>query len=315
MTGITTSPVNPGTPTTTPMVIEVNVGDIMEQAKRLSLAVNEVGENNMRHMGAVSLAVDVVGSEYYDHLHEMTTISLQQIQASLRVIHQQMTAYTSTMGPNATEFHRVKADVAAAIELADLYLSPTPIPQLIFHPTDTQQGDVTPSNDTLDAPTRPSTLVQRNTTSSATTAIPLTNETTDNSSGMQVDNEPIDEFLQLSLRQDEREHIDRLLEEPMEQLVDTPAPNHDPRDGSYALAPGPILPLLGPGDVEVTVETSVGPETPAEEIVDNKTVRVDDEDLPPETPGTQIICQGCKRVGHVADSCPLTGCQQWKLEK
>ena len=69
MTGITTSPVNPGTPTTTPMVIEVNIGDIMEQAKRLSLAVNEVGENNMRHMGAVSLAVDVVGSEYYDHLH------------------------------------------------------------------------------------------------------------------------------------------------------------------------------------------------------------------------------------------------------
>ena len=160
MMGITTSPVNPGTPTTTPMVAEVNIGNIMEQAKRLSVAVNEVGENNMRHMGAVSLAVDVVGSEYYDHLHEMTTTSLQRIQASLRVIHQQMTAYTSTMGPNATEFHRVKADVAAAIELADLYLSPTPIPQLIFHPTDTQQGDVTPSNDTLDAPTMklPTTL-------------------------------------------------------------------------------------------------------------------------------------------------------------
>ena len=129
MTGITTSPVTPGIPTTTPMVIEVNIGTIMEQAKRLSVAVNEVGENNMRHMGAVSLAVDVVGSEYYDHLHEMTTTSLQRIQASLRAIHQQMTAYTSTMGPNATEFHRVKADVAAAIELADLYLSPTPIPQ------------------------------------------------------------------------------------------------------------------------------------------------------------------------------------------
>ena len=104
MTGITTPPVAPGSPAATPTVIEVNIGDIMEQAKRLSVAVNVVGENNMRHMGSVSLAVDVVGSEYYDHLHEMTSTSLQRIQASLRVIHQQMTAYTSTMGPNAIEF-------------------------------------------------------------------------------------------------------------------------------------------------------------------------------------------------------------------
>ena len=43
--------------------------------------------------------------------------------------------------------------------------------------------------------------------------------------------------------------------------------------GSF-LAPGPTLPPLGLGDVEVTVETAVGPDTPAEEIVDNKTVRV-----------------------------------------
>ena len=235
MTGTTTSPVTPGIPTTTPMVVEVNIGDIMEQAKRLSIAVNEVGENNMRHMGAVSLAVDVVGSEYYDHLHEMTTTSLQRIQANLRVIHQQMTAYTSTMGPNATEFHKVKADVAAAIELADLYLSPTPIPQLIFHPT-------VPS-DTLDALTRPSTPARKDTKPSDIATIPPADETTDNSSKMQVDSETIDKFLQLNLRQDEREHIDRLLEEPMELPVDTPAPNRDPRDGSYALAPGPAYKL------------------------------------------------------------------------
>ena len=101
----------------------------------------------------------------------------------------------------------------------------------------------------------------------------------------------------------------------MELPADTPVPNRDPRDGSYALAPGPALPPLGLDDVEVTVETSIGPDTPAEEIVDNKTVRVDGEDLSPETPGTQIICQGCKRVGHIAEQCRLTSCQQWKLEK
>ena len=38
---------------------------------------------------------------------------------------------------------------------------------------------------------------------------------------------------------------------------------------------------FGIGDIEVTIAASVGPEVPAEEIVDNKTVRVDSEELPP----------------------------------
>ena len=152
----------------------------MDRTQKLSIAVNEIGENHIRHMGMVSLAVDVVGNEYYDHLHEMTITSLQQIQANLRVIHQQMTAYAGAMGPTEIEFHRVRADAAAAIELADLYLSPTPIPQLVLHPTGIQQGDVTPPDDALNAPTRPSTPVQRNIASSASMAVPLTDETTDN---------------------------------------------------------------------------------------------------------------------------------------
>ena len=135
--------------------------------------------------------------------------------------------------------------------------------QLVLHPTGMQQGDVTPPSDTLNATTRPSTPVQENITSTDAAAVPLTDETTDDSSKMQVDEEAIDAFLQINLRQDEREQIDRLLEEPMEQPIDPPTSNHDPRDGSYALAPGPILPLLGPGDVEITVETSVGPEVPS----------------------------------------------------
>ena len=63
------------------------------------------------------------------------------------------------------------------------------------------------------------------------------------------------------------------------------------------------------------METSIGPEVPAEEVVENKTVRVDNVELPPETPGAQVVCQGCKRVGHIASLCPLTNCQQWKLQK
>ena len=96
----------------------------------------------------------------------------------------------------------------------------------------------------------------------------------------------------------------------MDQPIDPPTANRDPRDGSCALAPGPTLPLLGTGNIEVTVETSVGPEVPAEEIVDNKTVRVDSVELSPETPNAQVVCRGCKRVGHIANSCPLTSCQQ-----
>ena len=79
-------------------------------------------------------------------------------------------------------------------------------------------------------------------------------ETADDAIEMQVDDETIDAFLQINLRQDEREQIDRLLDQPMEQPIDTPTSKHDPRDGSFASALSLTLPLLGPGDIEVTVE-------------------------------------------------------------
>ena len=131
---------------------------------------------------------------------------------------------------------------------------------------------------------------------------------------MQVDNETFKTFLQINLRPDEREQLNRLLEEPMEYPTGPPTTNYDPRDGPCLSASEPILPPFGPGDVEVTLETSIGPEVPAKEIVDNKTVRVDGVELPPKTPGVQIICQGCTTVGHTTDSCPLTSCQQYKLK-
>ena len=87
---------------------------------------------------------------------------------------------------------------------------------------------------------------------------------------MQVDDDTVDPILQINLRQDEREQLERLLEEPMEQIIDPPTTNHDPRDGSCSLAPGLALPPLGPDDIEVTVETSVGPGIPAEDRKDRK---------------------------------------------
>ena len=100
----------------------------------------------------------------------------------------------------------------------------------------------------------------------------------------------------------------------MEHPIHQPTTNHDPRVGSCTLTSEPNLPPLGPGGVEVTVETFVGPEVPADEIVENKTVRVDAAESPPEIPGAPIACQWCTTVGHDTDSCPLTNFQQFKLK-
>lgn len=124
-TGTAMSPAALGNLTTTPVVI--NIRDIMDRTRMSSLAVTQIGENHIR---MVSLAVGAAGDEYFNRLHEVTTSSLHQLQANLRALHQQMTVYAGSMGPNETEFHQVRANAAAAIELADLYLSPTAIPQL-----------------------------------------------------------------------------------------------------------------------------------------------------------------------------------------
>ena len=302
-------PPTTGNPTTTPVIIDIR--DIMNRTQASSVAVNQIGENHVR---AMSMSVGVVSDEYFSRLHNITTSSLGQLQADLKALHRRMTAYADVMGPGETEFHQIRANAAAAIELADIYLSPTAFPQRAVQPENMQPAEILRPFDTLNAPTRPSTPAQENSVPAVAMTVPSTDETIDNSSKMQVDDDTVDQILQINLRQDERESYERLLEEPMEQIIDLPTEIHDPRDGSCTLAPGLILPLLGPGDVEVTVETSVGPEVPAEEIVENKTIRVDGVELPPLIPSAQVICRGCKRVGHIADLCPLTNCQQYKLD-
>ena len=81
-------------------------------------------------------------------------------------------------------------------------------------------------------------------------------------------------FLQLTIGQEEMEQLyHEAMDEPLEILnkVD------NPRDGLQPLASEPTLPNLGPGDVEVTVATSMEHDSNTEEIIDNKTVRVDIE--------------------------------------
>ena len=81
----------------------------------------------------------------------------------------------------------------------------------------------------------------------------------------------------------------------------------------------PTLPNLGPGDIEVTVVTSMEYDTTAEEIVNNKTVRVDKEGQLSKTPDNHKICRGCSAVGHILESCPkdhglkFTDCQMYQI--
>ena len=100
------------------------------------------------------------------------------------------------------------------------------------------------------------------------------------------------------LRPDEVDHIDKLFAETMEDSIDPPETRYDPRYGLYPSTTEPILMALGPRDIEVAVAASIGSEVPAEEIVDNKTVRVDGEEQPSKTPGDHKICQGCTTTGH-----------------
>ena len=130
---------------------------------------------------------------------------------------------------------------------------------------------------------RQKATVNDNTTSTT----PSTDVTADDTTRMQVDDEPI---LQINLRPDEVDHIDKLFAETMEDSIDPPETRYDPRYGLYPSTTEPILMALGPGDIEVAVAASIGSEVPAEEIVDNKTVRVDGEEQPSETPGDHKIC-------------------------
>ena len=135
---------------------------------------------------------------------------------------------------------------------------------------------------------------------------------------MIIDDEP---FLQINLRQEEVEQLyHEAMDEPLE-VLESLKTEDNPRDGLQPPASEPTLPTLGPGDIKITVVKSMEPGTNAEEIVDNKTVRVKGEGKLPETLDDPITCHGCKAVGHVLESCPenhgltLTDCQMYQMKQ
>ena len=114
----------------------------------------------------------------------------------------------------------------------------------------------------------------------------------DNDLNLQTDNE----FLQLDV---EQEKIDMLYAEAMEDLFESPKTERNPRDGLNPLTPEPTLPELGPGDIKIIVEAPKEPNTATEEIINNKTVRVNGEEQPSRTPNDDKVCCGCAAIGHV----------------
>ena len=212
--------------------------------------------------------------------------------------------------PTDAEFHRIRTDATAAIEMADIYLSPPTFPQRNPQSENMQPPEILRPSITPNAPAGPSAPTRVDT--DAVMATQSAGEAIEVPSGMQVD----DDTIELGLRQDEWE---RLLEEPMEQTADQPTADHDPRDGSCELTSEPVLPPLGPGDIEVVVDSSAEAGMPATGTVENKTVRVESAELPPGAPAQIMcrieICRGCKRAGHTANSCPLTSFQQYRLEE
>ena len=133
-------------------------------------------------------------------------------------------------------------------------------------------------------------------------AEPLSDATADNNPGMQTNNEQI---LQISLRQDEVDQLNKLFADAMEDpVIESPKTEGNPRDGLHSSLSKQTLPKLGPGDIEVTVVASTESDTAAKEIVDNKTIRIDGEGQSSGIPDDHKICRGCTAVGHILESCP-----------
>ena len=306
----------PTTPSFTaggPTIIEIDIRDVINRTRETSAAVHQLGESHIRTM---NMPAGVITDENLKHMYEITTSSLGNLRMELKSLYRQLTTYADEVGPGDIEFHQVRTGAAAAIELADVYLSPTAFPQRALRLEAAQPPEILRPSTTPSAPIQPSTPAQEDAGNTAEAATPSTDWAADTPSGMQVDDDTID----LGLNRNDWAQYEKLLEEPMDQIFDPPTKDHDPRDGSCGSTSEPTLPPLGPGDTEVTVNTSVGLEAPVEKIVENKTVRVEDPALSPGTPGLRMmcsidICRGCKRAGHTADSCPLTSFQQYRLEE
>ena len=103
-------------------------------------------------------------------------------------------------------------------------------------------------------------------------------------------------FLEITIGEEE---MAQLYQEAMDEPPETLSTENNPRDGLNPLTPEPTLPELGPGDIKIIVEAPKEPNTATEEIINNKTVRVNGEEQPSRTPNDDKVCCGCAAIGHV----------------
>ena len=119
-------PTTPSLTTGGPTPVAIDMGDIMNRTRETSAAVHQLGENHIRTM---NMPAGVITDEYLKHMYEITTSSLGNLRMELKSLYRQLTTYADKVGPGDIEFHQVRTGAAAAIELADVYLSPTAFPQ------------------------------------------------------------------------------------------------------------------------------------------------------------------------------------------
>ena len=200
---------------TTP-VVQVDIGRLLDLASTSSASITQIVENYTQTMSRV------VDADTRILFNSMADSALYSHQVNLQSLQQQMDTYAGAMRGNP-HFFQIKASVAEAILLAEVYRSQTnTIHATIAHPAATISHNTGAQHaqseiNTLNAPTRATTPVQVNVDTNATLTTFSLGETADDAIEMQVDNETV---LQLGLRPDEINQFDRLLDEPLEDPLD-----------------------------------------------------------------------------------------------
>ena len=143
-------PTTPSFTTGGPTIIEIDIGDVINRTRETSTAVHQLGENHIRTM---NMPAGVITDEYLKHMYEITTSSLGNLRMELKSLYRQLTTYADKVGSGDIEFHQVRTGAAAAIELADVYLSPTAFPQRALRLEAAQPPEILRPSATPRAPT------------------------------------------------------------------------------------------------------------------------------------------------------------------
>ena len=215
-----------------------------------------------------------------------------------------MALYAEAVNPDSVEFHTAQANAAHAITMAKIFLllngspsnpqhtqsSHSHLPATILTPAMTLSGPPDATRH-VSLTTNPGETISLEVTTADDTVMqedlsPNANTDT-NQPDTITDDAP---FLEITIGEEE---MAQLYHEAMGDPPATLSIQDNPRDGLQPPASEPTLPTLGPGSTEVTVATPMEHDSHTDEIVDNKTVRVDKEVQPIETPDDLITCRGC----------------------